>query len=243
MSSIACTAPGTAAATVSESPMTSSTLVHLATDHDGVRRRAAEGDEAGEHGGGVHRVCVQTDSRGQGFVVGLEDVQRARRPAVGEGVDKDQRVASIQQVVGKVHAPDSVVHHPYSRACDVLGDVAHHLGSETIITEEDVADTGYQDLRRDHTSQVHYMRRIFRYRRISGTERAPSTNAPSTTTPAMTVAVTPTACMTCSFHSTVRFHRARSTGSGRTTHAGRRPGRPRGPRRRAGRRRRFRAPR
>ena len=31
--------------------------------------------------------------------------------------------------------------------------MAHHLGSETVVTEEDVADTGYQDLRRDDTSQ------------------------------------------------------------------------------------------
>ena len=59
-----------------------------------------------------------------------------------------------------MHAPDSVVHYPNTRACDVLGDVAHHLGSEPVVAEEDVADTRYEYLGRDFTP-VRYMRRIF----------------------------------------------------------------------------------
>ena len=133
--------------------MPSSTFVDLAADHDGVRRRAAERGQAGEHGGGVHRVRVQTDSRRERFVVGLEDVQGARRPAVGQRVDEHQRVAPVEQVVGQVHAADAVVHHPHARACDVFGDMPHHLGSEAVVAEEDVADAGYQDLGRDRTSQ------------------------------------------------------------------------------------------
>ena len=114
------TASGTAAATASDRPMPSSTFVDLAADHDGVRRRAAERGQAGEHRRGIHRVCVETDSRRERFVVGLEDVQGAGRPAVGQGVDEHQRLAPVEQVVGQVHAPDSVVHHPDSRACDVV---------------------------------------------------------------------------------------------------------------------------
>jgi hydroxyacyl-ACP dehydratase HTD2-like protein with hotdog domain len=59
-----------------------------------------------------------------------------------------------------VHASDSVVHCPNTRACDALGDVAHHLGSEPVVAEEDVADAGYQYLGRNLTP-VRYIRRIF----------------------------------------------------------------------------------
>ncbi len=202
-------------------------VVDLASDDDGVRRRPAECGEAGEHRGGIHRVRVETDARGERFMVGLEDVQGAGRPAVGEGVDEHQRVASVEQVVGQVHAADSVVHHPHSRTRDVFGHMAHHLGAEAVVAEEDVADTGYQNLGRDSTSQSPTCAGSSGIAARSGIERTPITTAPSTTTPAMTVAVTPTACMSDSFHSTVRPHRVRSTGSGRTTRAGRRPDHPR----------------
>ncbi len=86
-------------------------------------------------------------------MIGLEDVQGARRPAVGQGVDEHQRVAAVEQVVGQVHASDSVIHHSDSQARDMFGYVPHHLGSESVVAEEDVADTGYQNLGRDTTSQ------------------------------------------------------------------------------------------
>jgi hypothetical protein len=59
-----------------------------------------------------------------------------------------------------VHAPDPVVNDANAWVRDVLGDVTHHLGSESIVAEEDVADTGYQYLGRD-VAPVNYMRRIF----------------------------------------------------------------------------------
>ena len=87
-------------------------VVDLTSDHDRVRRRPAEGGEAGEHRRRIHRVRIQTDCCRKRFMIGLEDVQGARRTAIGQGVDEHQGVASVEQVVGQVHAPDSVVHHP-----------------------------------------------------------------------------------------------------------------------------------
>ena len=107
---------------------------------------------------------VETDSRRKRFMIGLEDVQGAGCSAVGEGVDQDQRFVSVEKVVGEVHASDSIVHQPDSRTRDVFGHMTHHLGAEAVVAEEDVADTGYQNLGRDGTSQIAYMRRIFRYR-------------------------------------------------------------------------------
>jgi hypothetical protein len=52
-----------------------------------------------------------------------------------------------------VHAADAVIDNLHTWACDVFGDMAHHLGAETVVAEEDVADTGYQNLGRDATSQ------------------------------------------------------------------------------------------
>ena len=78
-------------------------------------------------------------------MVGLEDVQRARAPAVGQRVDEHQRVAAVEQVVGQVHAADAVVDDPHSRVVGRAGHMAHHLGAEAVVAEEDVADAGHQD--------------------------------------------------------------------------------------------------
>ena len=93
-------------------------------------------------------------------MVGFEYVHSAWRPAVGQRVDEHQCLAAVEQVIGQVHSPDSVVHDPNARADEVCRDVAHHLGSESVVAEEDVADTGYQYLGRD-VAPVDYIRRIF----------------------------------------------------------------------------------
>jgi len=51
-----------------------------------------------------------------------------------------------------MHSPDAVVHELDMRACESLRDVAHHLGAETVVPEEDIADPGYQNSGRDDTS-------------------------------------------------------------------------------------------
>jgi hypothetical protein len=38
------------------------------------------------------------------------------------------------------------------RAGELLRDVAHHLGAEAVVPEEDIADPGYQNSRRNGTS-------------------------------------------------------------------------------------------
>jgi hypothetical protein len=44
-----------------------------------------------------------------------------------------------------MHAADAVVHHLHPRIREFARDMPHDLGSETVVTEEDIADTGYQD--------------------------------------------------------------------------------------------------
>jgi hypothetical protein len=85
-------------------------------------------------------------------MVGLEDMKSARRPPAGDCVDEDERFASVEQVICQVHAPDAVVHQLNARTGEPLGDVAHHLGTEAVVPEEDVADPGYQDSGRGYTS-------------------------------------------------------------------------------------------
>src|ERR1700739_1349055 len=82
-----------------------------------------------------------------GFMVGLEDVQGAGAAAAGHRVDEDQRVPFLEQVVGQVHAPDAVVDDTDTRI--VLRDlgVADYLRAESVVTQEDVAEPGYQDER------------------------------------------------------------------------------------------------
>ena len=52
--------------------------------------------------------------------------------------------------------------------------MSHHLGSEAIVSEEDVADAGDQDAGCHLVDELRtYMFRIFMYRRASGMERSP----------------------------------------------------------------------
>jgi len=85
-------------------------------------------------------------------MVGLEDMKSARRPPAGDCVDEDERFASVEQVICQVHAPDAVVHQLNARTGELLGDAAHHLGTEAVVPEEDVADPGYQYSGRGYTS-------------------------------------------------------------------------------------------
>ncbi len=115
---------------------------------DRSRRRPAQCGQRGEHGGWIHAVCFETSCGGKTFVVGLEDVKGAGRAAIGHRVDEHERVPILEQVIREVHAPDSVVdrmHLIFAAVGHLPDDVSHHLGSETVVSEEDVADAGYQD--------------------------------------------------------------------------------------------------
>ena len=78
-------------------------------------------------------------------MVGLEDVQSPRAPAIGYRVDEDQRVPVVKQVVGQVHAPNAVVNGPDARIVLPDWDVPDYLGAEPVVAEEDVADAGHQN--------------------------------------------------------------------------------------------------
>jgi hypothetical protein len=85
-------------------------------------------------------------------MVGLEDVNGAGCSAAGDGVDEDECFTPVEQVIGQVHAPDAVVHQLDSRTGESMRDMTHHLGTETVVAEEDVTDPSYQNSRRDPTS-------------------------------------------------------------------------------------------
>jgi hypothetical protein len=53
-----------------------------------------------------------------------------------------------------VHAPDPVVEHSDPRTAEVGRCAAQHLGAETVVAEEDIADAGYQNSRRNDTLHV-----------------------------------------------------------------------------------------
>ena len=142
----AATAAGTAAATVRTDAMPSSmfstsqpiTMVRGAVPPSAVKR--------GEHGSRIHAVRLETGCGGEGFVICLEDVKRPGCPPIGDGIDEYQCTPLLEQVIREVHAPDSVVDRMHiARRGAARRDMAHHLGSETIVSEEDVADAGYQN--------------------------------------------------------------------------------------------------
>src|ERR1700756_5855543 len=93
-----------------------------------------------------------------GFVLGLEDVQGARAAAAGHRVIEDQRVPFLEQVVGEVHAPDAVVDDADIRI--VLWDlgVTDYFRAESVVSQEDIADPGYQDARCHRATRASYIR-------------------------------------------------------------------------------------
>ena len=67
-----------------------------------------------------------------------------RRAPIGHRVDEDEGGAALEQIERQVHAPDAVVDHLDIRT-EAAGHAAHHLGTEAVVSEEDVADSGDQD--------------------------------------------------------------------------------------------------
>ena len=88
-------------------------------------------------------------SRGRQVVeVGLDDVDSPRFAATLHGVDQDQPVVAVEQLVGQVHAADSEVDHldPARQGwARVRGEPGGHLHAEAVVAEEDVPDARDQD--------------------------------------------------------------------------------------------------
>src|SRR5512133_901097 len=99
------------------------------------------------------------------------------------GVDQHECVVSLKQVVGQVHATNSVVDQPglqRQRLClpgdlGLTGHVAYDLRSEPVITEEDVSDPCDEEGRFLLGSWVtSNIFRISTYRLTSGMDRTPT---------------------------------------------------------------------
>src|SRR5262249_4896556 len=133
------------------------------------------------------------------LAVGLEDVQRAWAAAAGHRVDEDQRVPFLKQVVGQVHASDAVVDDADTRIvlCD-LG-ISDYFRAESVVTQEDVADPGYQDGGCRGAAGAGYIRFSWRWRRASGSDTSPSTAATASTKAMMAMNIQPKTSMWNSF--------------------------------------------
>ena len=91
--------------------------------------------------------------------------------ARGHGVDEDQGVVAVEQLVGQVHPADAEVGDAHALG-HLLGDqAAGHLRTEAVVGQEDVADPGHQDvaltvrLRRRRPRRGWLRRRWLRHRR------------------------------------------------------------------------------
>ena len=97
----------------------------------------------------AHRVGVQTGvvpSVGRrGVEVRLQEGQGAGRLAHGEGVQNDEGVIAIEQLVGQVDAPDAVVLDPHALRKGSAVQAVRHLDAEPVVGLEDVADARHQD--------------------------------------------------------------------------------------------------
>ena len=69
-------------------------------------------------------------------------VEVARRLAVAERVDEDERPVAVEQPVGQVHARDADVGDLDPLRQIAPGEPTRDLDAEPVVGEEDVADTG-----------------------------------------------------------------------------------------------------
>lgn len=79
------------------------------------------------------------------FTIGLEHVQCTGPVPAGQRVDKDKGIPAVEQIVGQVHTSNAVVAQPNIRAREARRQTPHHLGAESVVTEKDIADAGYQN--------------------------------------------------------------------------------------------------
>ena len=76
--------------------------------------------------------------------VGLQDEDRPWRLAARRGVDQDQRVVPLQQLVREVDAADAEVRHLDAGRKRLVRQAVRHLDTEAVVAEEDIADAGHQ---------------------------------------------------------------------------------------------------
>jgi len=66
------------------------------------------------------------------------------RLAPGDGIDQHQSVVTIEQLIGEVDAPDSVVGHLHVLRERLRLQAARHLDAEAVVSEKDVPDASHQ---------------------------------------------------------------------------------------------------
>ena len=146
----------------------------LATDHDGARRRAAQRRRASRTPP-PDPCCVRRDRR---WPRGFRDQprRRARCRAHRDRAGRRRAPARPSPRAGRRPGACRGCHSrrpsPSRRRSGRLRagrGASHHLGSESVVSEEDVADSGDQDAGCHLVANRSYMFRIFRYRWTSGT--------------------------------------------------------------------------
>jgi hypothetical protein len=121
-------------------------IARFAGDDDGSLGPCIELVEQREHV--VRRESVRVDDRSRrcdGVRTDFDDRDRAGRPTVWRRVHEDQKVASIEELVGEVDAANADVGELDTGRHWAIGEMPGHLDTETVVAEKYVADAGDKD--------------------------------------------------------------------------------------------------
>ena len=87
------------------------------------------------------RLCVVSCSRHRDEIR-LDERHGARRLLHGHGVDEDERLVPVEELVGQVDATDAEVGHPHALRKCAIREAVGHLDPEAVVTAEDVPYAG-----------------------------------------------------------------------------------------------------
>lgn len=79
------------------------------------------------------------------FPVDLEHVQCPGTAPARQRVYQDEGIPAVEQIVGQVYAPNPVVAQSNIGIRHGRRQTPHHLGTESVVTEKDIADAGHQN--------------------------------------------------------------------------------------------------
>ncbi len=107
--------------------------------------------EAGIHAMGVdgHGLVASTCRL---LRLGLEDAEGPGIVPPPDGIDEDEDVVAVEELIGEMDAADAELPHLHTLGHGQARQTACHLHSETVVAEEDVPDAGHEHPRRHGAS-------------------------------------------------------------------------------------------
>ncbi len=131
----------------------------LTADDEHAPGLSAHGGRHPKDPDGIHAVRLDREFVGSeiprldGF--GFDDVERARLSAAWHGVHQDRRLAIVEQRIGEIQASDAEVHDLHAIRKGMTDHPPRHLRAEGVVPQEDIADAGDQDPRRQQPACLH----------------------------------------------------------------------------------------